>query len=438
MKNTRVLEVAGTKLKKLWQTESQTPLELRELIIHAPLSEFPKSIGQLKHLKKIVVDFPTMFTHLKTLPEEFCNLRSLKYLRLRYENMESLPDSFGNLTNLQHLDLCHCYRLGGLPNSFGNLGRLKHLNMRFCRDLTMSDETFGKISTLEYLNLLGCTSVEVLPAQIAHQPSLKSLKLWSTGLKELPEDIGKLSDLETLSLGSSRLEMLPHSLGQLSHLKVLGVVGCRNLRSLPDWWRLSTRRSNLSPDSYGIQSAPREAVNMEMPLTGWMYGLERLYLHRVGISQISFVEGVCPNLQYLSIYQCDNLVIVRTLPPKLITLTLIYQNQLRKIQGLCNLTNLRNLSISGCVKLRELRVKGLISLEKFSATGCSQLKIVHGLGQLAELRILEMSSCSALEELAGVQDLRLLELLDVVECPRLQWGEGAVEQLGQRIKKLYL
>eukprot|EP00253_Pinus_taeda_P004329 PITA_04329 len=76
MKNVRVLEVSGKKLGTLWRT-SQGPLELRELTIHSsdsPLFEFPKSIGQLKHIEKIVV----YSRGVELLPKEFCDLHSLK------------------------------------------------------------------------------------------------------------------------------------------------------------------------------------------------------------------------------------------------------------------------------------------------------------------------------------------------------------------------
>lgn len=45
MRDLRVLEVSGERLERLWE-EQQAPLQLEELIIDAPLLEFPKSIGQ--------------------------------------------------------------------------------------------------------------------------------------------------------------------------------------------------------------------------------------------------------------------------------------------------------------------------------------------------------------------------------------------------------
>ena len=49
----------------------QAPLALRELKIYAPtLSKFPKSIGRLMHIEKIVVER----SKLNSLLEELCHL----------------------------------------------------------------------------------------------------------------------------------------------------------------------------------------------------------------------------------------------------------------------------------------------------------------------------------------------------------------------------
>ena len=60
-------------------------------------------------------------------PKEFCHLRSLKYLDLKYySRMILLPDSFVKLTKLEHIDLSKCFHLQTLRYSFGNLTNLHH------------------------------------------------------------------------------------------------------------------------------------------------------------------------------------------------------------------------------------------------------------------------------------------------------------------------
>jgi len=161
----------------------QAPLQLRQLIIHAPLfSNFPKFIGQLKYLEKIDI-YGYRGVALKSLPEEFGDLRSLKVLYLRdCLGMKSLPESFGKLTNLQDISLLGS-SLQMLPNSFGKLTRLKRLELHNCFDLTISSVTIGNITTLEYLNTLDCRNVGELPRQVAHQRSLKELWFSRANLK---------------------------------------------------------------------------------------------------------------------------------------------------------------------------------------------------------------------------------------------------------------
>lgn len=59
----------------------------------------------------------------------------------------------------------------------------------------------------------------------------------------------------------------------------------------------------------------------------------------------------------------------------------------------------------------------------------------HTFGQLTKLRFLDVDHCSELEELPGIEHVRSLVRLYAVECSKLQWGVGVVEQLCQRLKK---
>jgi hypothetical protein len=103
-KKLRVLKINEDDLglETLWQDESEVPLQLRELDIAAThLLKIPRSIGQLKHLEKIVLKPGNSGDmHLGTLPNEFCHLQSLKHLELNHcSRLKLLPDSFGKLTS---------------------------------------------------------------------------------------------------------------------------------------------------------------------------------------------------------------------------------------------------------------------------------------------------------------------------------------------------
>lgn len=128
MHDLRVLEVAGKELKILWKSESQAPMHLRELIVDAPLSKFPKSLEQLKHLKMI----EAKEAYLATLPEEFCYLPFLKYIKLK--DYQILPDPDGNFSNIRLTD---ARNQESISYSMDNLKNLNLTDLERCTSLEM-------------------------------------------------------------------------------------------------------------------------------------------------------------------------------------------------------------------------------------------------------------------------------------------------------------
>jgi len=452
---------------------------LTQLKITAPLLKFPKSIGQLKYLEKIVLGPPESTTTVKvlleTLPDEFCHLQCLEHLELRNcSEMLSLPESFGNLKNLQHLDLSFCSKLQRLPNSFGNLIHLKHLRLINCTSLTMSSETLGNIKTLEFIDMRSATKIEVLPPQVAHQRHISVLRLADTNIRQLPSEIGDLRDLEILEIGGPSLEMLPAWLGCLKSLKELE-IGCpvkillpdwvdqlsfsKQLKCLPDSIEELNQLEKLSLNGTGVECLPpcimalKNLVHLkvqysplrEVPfksgrdspdgLIECMLSLKGLWLVSTRISEIAFGEGICPNLQCLYIYRCERLVEVGTLPATLSKLDLWDCADLENIEGICGLAKLQTLKIKMCPKVEELSglgtLKSLDTLELYRCRVTGKL----GLQQLTKLRVLRVSNCDALEKLGGIKHLMWLRMLNVCVCPKLQCGEEDLEHLRQRAER---
>lgn len=374
----RVLQVFGGKLETLWGDDSQVPKQLRQLEIHAPICNIPKSIGQLRYLERLVlVSYLEEPISLEELPAEFCYLQSLKELVLRKcSKIKSLPELFGNLTNLEHINLSCCRNLERFPDSFGKLIRLKHLDLNGCWKLTISSITLKCITTLEYVNLSDCEQIQVLPPQVAHQRSLKHLDLRGTNLKELPSSVGGLSNLETLEVGNLLLETLPPSLSQLMKLNKFTSFRCPKLNCLPHFrhltelivWDCPVRRLNLSNLASCI-------------------GLQYLELFQTKMSEVSFDDHACPNLQHIKIHYCKDLVKVGTLPNRLIQLTLQCCSNLREISGLCGHPKLERLHIERCHKVEQLQgIEALESLTHLHAISCRRLKSICGSAQLTELQ----------------------------------------------------
>eukprot|EP00253_Pinus_taeda_P016207 PITA_16207 len=532
MENLRVLEVAGSRLEMLWQLQSQAPLQLRELNIFSPLSRIPKSIGQLKHLEKIVLGRQVDTLPLKSLPEEFCDLHSLKWLTLQgCSELTSLPDSFGKLTSLQRINLIWASRLKTLPNSFGNLAGLQHFFLSAAFSLETLPNSFGNLSNLQHIDWRGASSLKTLPNSFGNLISLQHLSLsGASNLKTLPNSFGNLINLQHIDLAhafrletlpnsfgdltnlqhfklsySSRLETLPNSFGNLRNLqhmdledvsslktlpksfgnlanlqhftlsgtcsmemsgvsnlemsgvssletlpnsfvylkslKRLGLERCPKLKCLPDSFGLLTQLTDLSLSSCGIEDLPEDLPNMhnldrlklwDLPFKKvetlkWggafnkldsegkcMFGLKRLVLYQVNISEVAFHEGVCPNLQYLTLWQC---------------------NELRQIGELCGPAKLRYLEIMWCANLEELpSLETLTSLEWLEVFYCPKLKSIQGLAQLTQLREVVVDGCHELRELPGVEHM-MFEGLAIHDCPKLQLDDAIVQQQRQRLKR---
>lgn len=440
LKNLRVLKMDGLELKSLWLDELKAPLQLRELEIYAPLTNIPESIGQLKHLERIVV---TCGDFLK-LQGEFCHRPSLRHL----------PESLGDLTSLEHIDLSYCGNLERLPNSFGNLIKLKHLNLKYCSNLRFSSGSLGNISTLEYINLYRCDKIEVLPSQIAHQRFLENLNLNLRNLKEWPSSIGVSSDLEKLVLKTPLLETLPPSLGSdFRKLRYLELGSCQSLKRLPDSVRMLNQLIKFLVKDCSLQELPFKTVEdesktlstrskrqrqwstLDSSIDDCMLGLQQFQLFNTQIlDEVSFAEGVCPTLKYLDIQDCNDLVEVGTLPKALTKLVLIGCSKLRKIKGLCGLTKLQILNISWCQEVEELpSFETLVSLEELQVSECVNLKSIQGLEQLTQLIKLDVSGCSELEELRGVGHLISLNMLRTSGCVKLK-SIQVLEQLTQLLE----
>eukprot|EP01018_Ginkgo_biloba_P040332 Gb_01678 [translate_table: standard] len=451
-KNLRVLEIFGGDLEELWESNAQNPLQLKELNICTRYTgKLPKSIASLRHLEKIVLvetrnrdqqatpeDLPANFSlqQLKSLPEEFCFIQSLKHLELRdCESLVSLPVHFGNLKNLQHISLSGCKSLQTLPYPFGRLTKLQYLDLDNCVSLNFRAEMLGNTKTLEHLDFSNCTRLQVLPSQITSQRSLKWLYLVGTSLQELPDDFGQLSNLSVLTIGSPFLTSLPPSIGNLTRLTVLNVDRCLKLQCIPETVgqlnllkNLTIRRSMveflpkgvgqlvnlqylnvwLSPlrvtftnaNAIGCARVEEKPYfkkhsglwsNLDVSICGCM--LRSIVLCSTNVSKISIHQEDCPNLEKLQLDCNAYLIEVEIFSTSLVELDLTGCIRLRRISGVADMAELRELSLSDCNELAELpSLEHLKFLDSFDASGCWKLQNICGLEQLERLTVLTISS----------------------------------------------
>ncbi|XP_059063556.1 disease resistance protein RPV1 [Cryptomeria japonica] len=388
LENIRVLEfIYPEKLEALWE-DKHPPLQLRELLIGgADKLQIPRSIGSLRHLKRLSIDSK----QLSGLPEEFCLLHSLEHLDLSgCSRLSSLPNHFGDLVNLRYLDFQLCFCLETLPLSFKQLTQLEHLDLCSCSELTLESDILENITSLKHFAVSGCSKLEVVPRGITNQASLRSLIfLDMKSLGELPASIGQLSKLEVLEISNCpMLRRLPTSLGNLSSLATLRLEFCESLESLPIEVRQLCSLQTLSVVACGKV--------YEMPSLAGLVSLGNLHVsHCPEIKKIEGLAGLV-SLENLHVSDCS---------------------EIKKIH-LAGLISSGNLHVSDCPEIKEIHLAGLISLGNLHVSDCPAIKKIH-LAGLISLRNLHVSDCPEIKEihLAGLISLRNLHVSD---CPEIK------------------
>lgn len=205
------------------------------------------------------------------------------------------------------------------------------------------------LSNLEFLSLIS-PSLEVLPPSFGYQKSLTELCLFQCqNLLCLPESVGLLTQLTYLSIGECGIQSLPSAVMKLNNLEKLAIWGCP-LRELPFKKEDEGVEGDtaLLPESSRAKTVKLNELDSSSAEKGMMVKLQELWLFETEIREISFPEGVCPNLRHLYISGCSDLVQVGALPVTLKQMDLISCHALRKIGGLDGLVQLSWLRIGGC------------------------------------------------------------------------------------------
>lgn len=205
------------------------------------------------------------------------------------------------------------------------------------------------LSNLELLNL-SSPSLEVLPPSFGYQKSLKELCLYGCQkLLCLPESVGLLTQLTYLNIGKCGIQSLPSAVMKLNNLEELTIWRCP-LRELPFKKEDEGVEGDtaLLPESSRAKRVKLNELDSSSAEKGMMVKLQKLCLFKTKIREISFPEGVCPNLRDLYIACCSDLVQVGALPVTLRMMSLIFCNALRRIGGLDGLVELSWLMIKGC------------------------------------------------------------------------------------------
>ncbi|XP_034674478.1 disease resistance protein RPV1-like, partial [Vitis riparia] len=413
---------------------------------------------------------------LESLPSNF-NGEKLVELSLKHSSLKHLWKGNKYLRNLKVMDLSHspylveCPDVSGAPSletlnldgctslhevhpSIPRLKNLKILNLGNCRMLHYFPRIIG-LEKLEVLNLSGCSRLEKFPDIEANMESLLELYLEGTAIIELPSSVGYLRGLVLLNMKSCKnLKILPGRICDLKSLKTLILSGCSKLERLPEITEVMEHLEELLLDGTSIRELPRSILHLK--------GLVLLNLRKCKDLR-SLPNSICDlkSLETLIVSGCSKL---NRLPEDLGMLQC-----LRRLQAdgtaitkppitLVHLTNLRELSFSGCkgstsnfwissltfrlllrensddIGLQLPSLSGLRFMENLDLSDCNLMEgtIDNKLCHLELLEVLNLSRNYMVSIPADISRLSNLKVLLVRQCEQLQ----KIPKLPPRIKLL--
>ncbi|KAE8779168.1 NBS-LRR disease resistance protein [Hordeum vulgare] len=188
------------------------------------------------------------------------NLTSLTGLRLNYcSNLR--VDGFNPLiaVNLINLEVCRCNTLAA--DLLSEVASHSHSQ----RAKLLPAESY--ISRLEVLKVDGISGLLVAPICNLLAPALHTLVFWYDNgrMESLTEEQEKalqlLTSLRTLEFFYCKvLQSLPQGLHRLSSLKELRVVGCPNIRSMPNKEGLPVSLRKLQMDRFSCSAEIKEQI----------------------------------------------------------------------------------------------------------------------------------------------------------------------------------
>jgi len=165
-KHLPLIESHGEKIIKFIERETQKPIPLVERL-KPNITGYTCENGEITGLSLFKCG-------LNTIPPRIVNLKTLKRLCLRRNNLKELPEFIGFLSELEMLDL-RINEIKALPSSIGLLSKLKYLNLS-SNTLLSVPESIGNLASLVKLNLNN-NRLKSIPESICKLKNLKELKI---------------------------------------------------------------------------------------------------------------------------------------------------------------------------------------------------------------------------------------------------------------------
>ena len=180
-----------------------------------------KDLQALKMSGNEVTDFP----------KNMGNLYNLVYFASYNNAFTVFPPDFKNLINLTHLELSHT-KIDSIPAAIAYNSKLKSIKFTDTDDTLKLPVTLKYLKTLEDFQIENCI-MDSFPKQLFKVPSLKFLYLSKTNTHFLSGHFERLPNLEVLILESNPISSIP---ANIYLAKKLRVISLRNnqISKLPD------------------------------------------------------------------------------------------------------------------------------------------------------------------------------------------------------------
>ncbi|KAH9288821.1 hypothetical protein KI387_032938, partial [Taxus chinensis] len=444
LQNLQFLRICYGRLERLWQSNVQTPSQLKELQIYESfVEEVPDMLEISNKLENVVLDTEQMpirgyslsgslRMNLSTFSSsiEWASVKSLSIQKFKSKGVLTLNNGVESRTveapmsGLENLEISGKTLVTKILISGNHCPRLESLKLHDMANLIEVD--LSSVKSLNCLEVTNCISLQRISA------TFDLTNLVEFNISQCPEFkelcFGRVSCLGKFTIKNCLKRVA--EISDLGKLVELNISGCRRLQEL--------RLSHLS-------SLERITIVhcKELKSISGMSDLRKLVEYNISecckLQEISFVHSSC--LERITIEYCRILKTVSAMEglEKLVTLNIrdcpelerLLVN-LRRVSEISDLSKLIVLNISDCPELElklslvgmncleSITVDGCGKLKSFELNGCKNLQSVSGMSGLEELAILKICKCPQLEYLPCLQGLSSLESITVDECGKLK------------------